>query len=188
VSDVRPPILDEAALSAEQQAIFDRIRSGPRGLVEGPLRVWLQSPGLAEPAQALGAYCRYGTSLPPRLSELAILLVGAYWRSGFEWHVHAPIAERAGLSPSIIESIKNGATPAFTAPDERALHGFVSELLQTKQVSDRAYARAVAQFGLPTVVELVGVLGYYTLISMTINAFRVPVPEGETEPFADGSS
>ena len=91
----RPPVLDEDRLTAEQQAVFDDIRSGPRGLVEGPLRVWLQSPAFAERAQKLGAFCRYGTRLPARLSELAIVIVGAHWRSGFEWSVHAPIAANA---------------------------------------------------------------------------------------------
>ncbi|MEI2734951.1 MAG: carboxymuconolactone decarboxylase family protein [Rhodoblastus sp.] len=99
----RLPDLDPATLDAEQKRIHDEIASGPRGKVEGPLRVWLTSAGLADKAQALGAFCRYGTSLPPRLSELAILVTGAYWRAGFEWHVHAPIGVAAGLDPQAVE-------------------------------------------------------------------------------------
>lgn len=179
----RPPVLDEANLTAAQQEVFDAIRSGPRGVVEGPLRVWLHSPALAQPAQRLGAFCRYGTRLPARLSELAIITVGAHWRSGFEWHVHAPIARKAGIAAEAIEAIRTGAAPMLTAPDERAVHDFSRELLETRQVSDRAYDMAVRQIGLEAVVELVGLLGYYTLISMTINAFRVPLPAGASEPF-----
>ena len=180
----RPPLLDEARLTPEQQSVFDRIRSGPRGRVEGPLRVWLQSPVLAEHAQALGAFCRYGARLPPRLSELAILIVGAHWRSGFEWHVHAPIAAREGVKADAIEAIRCGQAPQLTEKDEQALYAFSVELLNTKEVSDSTYAMAVTQFGVEATVELVGILGYYTIISMTINAFRVPVPEGAIEPFA----
>jgi 4-carboxymuconolactone decarboxylase len=180
----RPPILDEARLTPEQQTVFDAIRSGPRGLVEGPLRVWLQSPALAAPAQALGAFCRYGTRLPPRLTELAIITVGAHWRSGFEWHVHAPIAAQAGISQAAIEAIRTGGAPALAEQDERVVHQFTRELLENKQVSQAAYAAAEAEIGVAGCVELVGVLGYYTLISMTINAFHVPVPPGAEEPFA----
>jgi 4-carboxymuconolactone decarboxylase len=179
----RPPELHEAELTPEQRIVFEKIRSGPRGLVQGPLRVWIQSPQLAERAQALGAYCRYGTRLPGRLSELAILTVGAHWRSGFEWHVHAPIALAAGLSSDAVEAIRTGAAPSFVEEDETAVYRFAHELLETKRVSAKTYAAAVARLGLETVVDLVGILGYYTLISMTINAFDVPVPQGAKEPF-----
>jgi 4-carboxymuconolactone decarboxylase len=179
----RPPVLDEARLTAAQQEVFDAIRAGPRGVVEGPLRVWLQSPALAETAQRLGAFCRYGTRLPARLSELAIITVGAHWRSGFEWYVHAPIAQRAGIPAEAIEAIRTDGAPALTQADERAVYEFCRELLETRQVSDRAYDIAVRQLGLEAVVELVGLLGYYTLISMTINAFHVPLPSGASEPF-----
>lgn len=180
----RPPVLDESALTPDQQQVFDSIRSGPRGVVEGPLRVWLQNPGLARQAQALGAYCRYGTSLSPRLSELAILTVGAHWRSGFEWHVHHPIALKAGVPPEAADAIRAGRDPALQDPDDVVVHRFSRELLETRQVSDATYAAAVDRLGLARVVDLVGVLGYYTLISMTINAFHVPVPPGAAEPFA----
>jgi 4-carboxymuconolactone decarboxylase len=181
---VRPPILDESRLTPEQKAVFDRIRSGPRGLVEGPLRVWLISPDLADKAQALGAFCRYGTRLPPRLSELAILVVGAHWRSGFEWHVHAPIALKAGVSQSTVDAIHAGKEPPELTAEERAIYRFARELLETRLVSPATYSAAVEAFGVEVVVELVGILGYYTLISMTINAFEVPVPAGAKEPFA----
>ncbi|MBH0237708.1 carboxymuconolactone decarboxylase family protein [Methylobrevis albus] len=180
----RPPVLDEAALNPEQKRVHDEILSGPRGIVEGPLRVWLMSPKLADRAQALGAFCRYDTKLPPRLSELAILVTGAFWKAGFEWAVHCPIALKAGVDPAVAEAIRTGAEPVFTAEDDAVVYAFARELHTTRQVTNATYDRAIAALGLETTVELVGVLGYYTLISMTINAFHVPLPEGAPDPFA----
>lgn len=180
----RMPELDPATLSPEQRKVYDAILSGPRGHVVGPLRVWLQSAELADRAQALGAFCRFGTGLPPRLSELAILVTGAYWQAGFEWHAHAPIGLKAGLDAATIEAIRRGQTPTLAKSDEAAVYGFAKELLDTRKVSDVTYRRAVAELGQKAVVELVGILGYYGLISMTINAFEVPLPEGAPQPFA----
>jgi 4-carboxymuconolactone decarboxylase len=184
----RPPVLDEAHLTADQQAVFDEIRSGPRGLVEGPLRVWLQSPAFAERAQKLGAFCRYETRLPARLSELAIVVVGAHWRSGFEWSVHAPIAANAGVDFEVLEAIRVGAWPSIIRADERAVYRFSQELLETKRISEDAYKEVVELVGTEGAIELVGILGYYTLICMTINAFEIPTADGKPEPFHFGES
>ncbi len=180
----RLPDLDPDHMSPEQREAYQAILASPRGVVQGPLLAWLQSPMLAQRAQELGAYCRYGTTLPPRLSELAILVTGAYWRAGFEWHVHAPIGVQAGLDPHAVEALRGGAEPRFALEDERAVFRFATELLHTRAVSDPTYREAEAVLGARAVVELVGILGYYGLISMTINAFRVPVPAGAPEPFA----
>jgi 4-carboxymuconolactone decarboxylase len=180
----RLPDFDPDKLSPEQRQVYDVVVAGPRGRVVGPVRVWLQSPKLAAHAQALGAFCRFGTSLPPRLSELTILLSGAHWQAGFEWHAHAPIALGAGLDARAIEAIRIGKPPNLTKRDEAAVYAFAKELLDTQKVSDATYERAVAELGLTAVVELVGVLGYYGLISMTINAFEVSLPDGVQQPFA----
>lgn len=179
----RLPDLTPETMSADQKRVHDMIASGPRGVVEGPLRIWLHSPELAERAQALGAFCRYGTSLPARLSELAILVTGAHWRAGFEWHIHAPIAIKTGIAPEAAEALRTGATPHFAAEDEAATHALASELLATHTVSDATYARARAALGDRGVVDLVAVLGYYGFISMTINAFAVALPPGTPNPF-----
>lgn len=181
----RTPELDIANLSSEQTLVYDAIRSGPRGVVQGPLKVWLQSAALADKAQALGAFCRYGTSLPPRLSELAILVMGAHWQAGFEWAAHAPIALQAGVDATAIEAIRTCKTPEFSDHAARCVHAFAFELVSKRRVSDATYADAVAALGQKAVVELVGILGYYTLISMTIVAFDVPLPAGAADPFAD---
>jgi 4-carboxymuconolactone decarboxylase len=177
-----PDIIIEE-LTPEQRRVYDAILTSPRGRVEGPLRIWLRSPELAERAQNLGAFCRFGTSLPARLSELAILITGAHWKAGFEWWAHAPIALRAGLEQPIIDALRSGEAPRFINSDEAAVYAFTSELLTTRRVSDATYKRAVDEFGTKTVVELVGILGYYSLISMTIVAFEVALPAAEADPF-----
>lgn len=171
----RLPTLDPANLTAEQKAIHDAIAAGPRGKVQGPLAVWLHSPGLADNAQRLGAFCRFGTSLEPRLSELAILVTGRVWSAQFEWAVHKPIALRAGLSEAVVEAIRNRSTPPFERDDERVVHDFARALHVDRKVPQALYDEAVATLGVTGVVDLVGILGYYTLISMTINAFNVPL-------------
>ena len=179
----RLPDLVPEQLTPEQRRVHDAILSGPRGVVQGPLRVWLNSPELADRSQALGAFCRYGTTLPPRLSELAIVTTGAYWKAGFEWAVHAPIALEAGLDPQAVEAIRKGEPPQLDRADEAALYAFARELLHNRKVSEATYQRAEAELGGRALVDLVGILGYYGLISMTIVAFEVPVPEGTPEPF-----
>ena len=133
----RLPELDPEKFSPEQKKVHEAILAGPRGRVVGPLKVWLKNPGLAEHAQALGAYCRFNSSLPPRLSELAICVTGSHWKANYEWFAHAPLAIKAGIDPAAIEAIRTGATPKFTKSDEQAIYDFASELVKTKRVSAR---------------------------------------------------
>jgi 4-carboxymuconolactone decarboxylase len=176
-----PPAPD--SMEPAQRLVHDAIIAGPRGKVEGPLGVWLHSAELADRAQALGAFCRYGSTLPPHLSELAILVTGAFWRAGFEWHVHAPIAEGAGIAPAAIAAIRRGEAVTFEDPAAQAVHDVARELWTTQDLSDATYLQAEVVLGTRAMVDLVGVLGYYGLISMTIKAFRVRVPDGAEEPF-----
>lgn len=178
--------INPASLSEAQRAIYDRIKAGPRGDVPAPLRVWLRSAEFAERAEALGAFCRYGTSLPPRLSELAILVMAAHWKAAYEWQVHAPIAHAQGVSVATSEKLRVGATPDSLQPDEAAVYRFAHELLNDRSVSAETYAFAAAILGEQAIVELVGLLGYYTLISMTIVAFELPQQETAQRLFSDG--
>ncbi len=180
----RLPDIAAAPMTDAQRRVHDMIASGPRGVVEGPLRIWLHSPELAERAQALGAFCRYGSSLPAKLSELAILVTGAHWRAAFEWHIHAPIAIRAGVSAEAAEAIRTGRDPVLPDPAEAAVYAFATELLRQRSVSDATFARARDVLGAVAVVDLVAVLGYYGFISMTLNAFDVALPAGTLPPFA----
>src|SRR5580704_3287884 len=157
--------LDPAALDETQQRIWREIASGPRGNVPPPLQIWLKSPALAENAQRLGAFARYGTSLPARLSELAILMTARHYTAHYEWHHHEVFARKAGLAPDIIAAIAARKPPNFVHDDERVVYDFASVFYRTHAVDDATYARAVASFGEKGVVELVGIMGYYALIS-----------------------
>ena len=168
-----------AEMSAEQRTVHDRIASGPRGGVRGPLALWLHRPELADKAQALGRYCRYETCLPPRLSELAILTTARIWDAAYEWQAHLQPAREAGLSEEVIVALGEDMTPTFGSPDEEQVYSFTSELNLTRAVSDDLYARTLAVLGPDATVDLVGVLGYYSLISMTIKAFEVLPPGGD---------
>ncbi len=172
-------------LAPDERRVWDMIASGPRGRVEGPLRIWVKSPGLAETAQALGAFCRFGSSLVPRLSELAILITGAHWKAKFEWHSHLPLALAAGLSEAVAENIRLGQKPAFEREDEAAVYAFATDLITTRRLSEATYQRAIAALGERGTIDLVGILGYYALVSMTLNAFEVPLPDGVSDPFAE---
>lgn len=164
-------------LTQAQKQIYDEIASGPRGRVRGPLAVWLARPDFADKAQKLGQYARYDTVLPPRLSELAILLMARIWAAEFEWWAHRKIAENAGISKEIVDSIQIGKKPAYDAEDEKIVHDFTVNLYCNKKIDDDIYRQATKLLGEEGVVDLVGILGYYTLISMTINVFQVETPQ-----------
>ena len=181
----RLPELDPDAMSPEQRQVHDAIAQGPRGNVRGPFHAWLRSPELCRRAQELGAFCRFGSSLPPRLSELAILTVARHTTCQVEWYLHEPIARDAGLPDDAIEAIGNGRPPEFTHEDERAVHAAVTELLETHRLSDETYADALAPLGERGVVDLVGIVGYYVLVALTLNGFEVPVPDGAPPPLPD---
>lgn len=178
MSRLNPP--DPATYSSTQQEVHDAITSGPRGAVVGPLGVWLWRPELAQRAQTLGQYCRYDSSLPKRLSELAILITGRYWGSEFEWQHHKPIALDAGLDENIVEAIRKGDTPSFSNDDEQCVYDLAMSLYQERRVPEAIYQSAMKILGQDAVVDLVGVLGYYAFISMTINVFEVDA-DGENE-------
>ena len=181
----RLPDFQPATASDEQKAVLHDILIGPRGNLNGPFLGWIFSPELAQNAQKLGAFCRYKTGLPLRLSELAILVTAARWRSQAEWHIHHPIALDAGLPAATAEAIRDGVEPVFESDDDALVYAFANELYDTRRVSDATFARAEERFGHAVVVNLVALLGYYALVAMTLNTFGMRA-EGQTElPFAE---
>ena len=181
--------LTEAEMTAQQRAIAaDMLQSRGKGAIGGPFGVFLHAPDYGDLAQKLGAHCRYRTAVPPRLSEFAILVLARFWRAQYEWYVHAPIAEKAGVAPKTIKDLQAGRAPKSAPKDERAIYEFISELHKTKRVSDEVYARLHAVLGDVGMVEFTGILGYYTLIAMTLNVFRVPLPAGAALPFRERAS
>ncbi len=176
----RLPVLEETELNDAQRTLLAALRSGPRGkslTVRGPFAAWMHAPEFGLLAQALGAHCRYGTALPARLSEFAILCTARTWRAQYEWYAHAPMAEKAGVKPKTIADLRAGREPKSAPKDERAIYAFVQELYKTRRVSDRTYKRVNALIGDQATVELTGICGYYALISMTLNVFRMLPPE-----------
>jgi 4-carboxymuconolactone decarboxylase len=161
-------------LSDEQKEIHDTIVNGPRGHVVGPLRIWLNNPKLAKSAQTVGAYARYGTSLPQSLSELAIITTGRVWSSAFEWEHHAPLAIEGGIDRDHVKTISLGKRPVFEDVNEQAVFDFAAEANVLKNVTDKTYKTLVDNLGETAAIDIVGICGYYSLISMTLNVFKVP--------------
>ena len=189
----RMTLLTPAELKSEQLRVYEAIGAGPRGGsiaspsggLMGPFNAWLRSPGLADPAQKLGAFLRFQTTLPARLSELAILITARHWSAQFEWHAHEPLARKGGLAPEIIAAIKARQRPPFANDDEELVYDFCTAVYETRGVDERTYKAAVAAFGEQGVVELVGLLGYYAFVSMTLNVFEAPLPDGVAPPLSD---
>ncbi len=173
----RHAALNLASLTDPQRRVVDQVRAGRRGTVPANVVAWLPSPELARRAAALGEFVRYETSLGPRLSELAILVVARHWSCAYEWAVHAGEADAAGVPATVIEAVGRGAAPALTGVD-LVVHEFTRELVRTGRVGDGLHGRAVAALGEAGVVELVAVVGYYTLVAFTLNASDVPAPAG----------
>ncbi len=176
--------LQQSDMTDAQRKAYDGIVSGPRGGARGPFNALLRSPDLADRVQRVGEYVRFNSSLPARLNELAILVVARYWSAQYEWYAHRELALAAGLDAKIADEISLGRRPAGMKDDEAVIYDFCTELHQKKSVSDANYAAALEKFGERGVIDLVGVSGYYTLVSMILNVDRHPLPEG-VEPLPD---
>lgn len=178
--DRMPPIPDEN-LTAEQAAgvaeLIEVRGYGP----EGPWVPLLRSPEVLSRTRAMGDYLRFRSSLPPRLSEFLILLTAREWTQQYEWYAHHRIALDVGLDRDIVEALAEGRPPEGLMEDEAVLYAFFRELNDDKAVSDATYARALELFGEKGVIDTVGIIGYYTLLAMTMNTARTPTP-GPSEP------
>jgi 4-carboxymuconolactone decarboxylase len=173
--DRMPPIPKALWTDAQQKAAveFATMRGQE---VFGPFAVMLRSPEVMLRAAAMGDYMRYRTSLPPALNELIILIVARHWSQQFEWYIHQPMALKAGLSPQIVAAVSKGRRPEAMSSDEAIVYEFATELLRLQNVSDSTYARAVERFGEPGVIDMIGVAGYYSFLSMMMNTARTAVP------------
>jgi 4-carboxymuconolactone decarboxylase len=183
MSEPRFTPLTPETMTADQKRVADAIQSGPRGAgLRGPFNALLRSPELCDLVQRLGAFVRFGTSIPPRLNEMAIIMAGRKWTAQYEFYAHRRLALEAGLSPAIADAIAANQRPASLAKDEETVYDFVSELLATGRVSDPTFQRVHDTFGERGIVDLVGAVGYYSLVSMTLNVAQVPLPAGVTPP------
>jgi 4-carboxymuconolactone decarboxylase len=183
--DRLPPIPAERLTDAQKKAIQEFEAARKTGL-SGPFWPLLRSPEVMSRARAMGDYLRFTSVLPPRLSEFAIIITARQWTQNYEWDVHAPLAEKGGLKPSVIAAIAEGRRPDGMAEDEDVLYTFCDELHRNKSISDVTYARALKTFGEQGIIDIVGISGYYTTLAMVLNTARTPVPPGHTpglQPF-----
>jgi len=176
---------DPANLSEAQARVFEAIKSGPRGSVAAPFRLLLHSPELADRVQHLGAFVRYDSSLPKRLSELAILITARKWNSPFEWHHHVRDGLAGGVPAAEIEAISERRRPDFDDPKAEAVYDFCTELHTDLAVSEPTFERARMSLGEVGIVDLIGIIGHYSLVAMLLNTFEVPEPEGTKIPLSD---
>jgi 4-carboxymuconolactone decarboxylase len=182
---MRLPKLSYEELSPEQKVAWDEVVAGPRGKMHGPFFIWLHSPELLSRGQELGLYARFQSSLPPRLSEMCILITASHWKAAGEWIDHAPIARNLGVDADALEALRKGQPAKFKQNDEIAVYELAQELLKNRELSDASYKRATDVLGTRGVLDVVAVLGYYGLIAMSMKAFKMVPDAGTPDPFAD---
>ncbi len=177
--------ISAAEMNPAQKRVHDQVVSGKRGNFGGPFQLLIRAPEICEHAARLGEHLRWGTALDARLSELAIITTARFWRAQYEWYAHAPLAEKAGVPAAAVEAIRTDGTPVFAAEDEALVYRLCTEIFRTQRLSDQSFNAAIAAFGETGLVEIIGIIGYYTLIGNTLNVFQVALPEGQTPPFPE---
>jgi 4-carboxymuconolactone decarboxylase len=183
--DRMPPIPKEKMTEAQKKAA-DELAAGPRGAASlaGPFVPLLRSPEYMSRLQKTGEYVRFQNSIGQKLTEFVILLTARQWTQQYEYDAHQPTALKAGVKQEFITAIADGRRPTGMAADEEAAYDFCTELRQNHSVSDATYARAVGKFGEQGVIDMTGLVGYYTTLAMIMNVSRAPLPEGKKAPLA----
>jgi 4-carboxymuconolactone decarboxylase len=184
----RLPPLDVDALTPEQTEIYNRIASGARGGVRGPFTALLHSPALAGLVEQLGVYLRYRCAVPERLRELVILIVASRWQCDYEWFAHAPLARRIGHGEEVISAIGRAEVPDMPDVAETAVLRFARALVHEGTVDQPTYSVVSDFLGEQGTVDLGGLVGYYTLLAMTLNAHQVAAPPDADIPWRQTSS
>jgi 4-carboxymuconolactone decarboxylase len=174
-----PPLASEVMTEAQRKAAAE-LSAGPRGGVKGPFVALLRSPELMDRLQKVGEYLRYHSVLDRKVNEFLVLITSRHWTQQFEWFVHVPLALKEGLKPAIVEALSEGRRPPQMSDDEEIAYDFCDELFRTRGVSEATYQRAVAKFGEQGVLEIIGVAGYFSMISMVMNVAHTPPPEDKT--------
>jgi 4-carboxymuconolactone decarboxylase len=177
VGDRFKPMIWDQMNDMQKKMTMDTL-TGPRRGLGGPFNVLLRSPEMGDLAMKFGEYSRFRPEIPAKLRELAIIVTARHWTAHFEWYAHRSAAAQAGLSADIITAIANRKRPTGMQPDEEAVYNFANELLETKQVSDATFKAVVDRFGEKGVVDIIGVMGWYQMVSMLLNVDRYPLPNG----------
>jgi len=179
----RFPDLSPDRMTDAQKRVAEAIKSGPRGGIRGPFAVLLRSPELADRVQKLGEHLRFHSSLPARLNEFAIIINARFWESKYEWFAHRPLAVQAGLADAIADAVAKGQRPEGMKEDEALVYDFCTTLHRRHFVDDALFERATSVLGDQGVLDLIGVSGYYTLVSMVLNVAEIPLPAGTPPPW-----
>jgi 4-carboxymuconolactone decarboxylase len=171
-------------LTPAQKEYADLIAAPPRNakFVNPPYRAYIRNPDLAPRLSALSEYLRWNTSLPPRLSELAILITARQWTAQYEWFAHYPLALKGGLDPKVANDISAGKRPDTMKDDEAALYDLAMALYRDKKVSDPVYKAALEKFGERGIMDIIGIIGYYDLVSMTLITMQAEAPNDSVPP------
>ena len=181
---MRIKLLSPGEMSAEQQQTYDEAIAGKRGSAPPPMMAWLNSPEMARHATRLGETVRFNTMFPAELSEIAILVTARHWTAHYEWYAHKRLALQGGLKPEIIDAIRDRRAPEFDDPKGRMIYDVAKSLHEAHGLTKGLYDEAVKLLGERGLVEVIGLCGYYTLVSMTLNAFEFDLPDGEVSELA----
>ena len=171
--------LSPGEMSDDQKGIYAESVAGKRGTVVPPLRAWIHAPEMARHASRLGAFLRYDTTLGPRLSELAILVTARHWSAQFEWYAHKKMALDGGLDPKIIDAIRDRRTPSISDAKQQVIYDVARLLHEARGLPKPLYDAAMQTIGERGLAEVIGLCGYYTMVSMTLNTYEFPLPDGE---------
>lgn len=181
---MRLSIIEPKDMNDRQQEVSARVAER-RGAVRGPFRVWLHSPELCERVDALGAFVRFESSLPLRLRELSLLMASRHWDAQYSWNAHVDKAIEGGIPPEAVHAIAERRQPEFERDEDDAFYRFCHELLEEHFVREDTFRRAEKHFGAEGLVDAVGSLGNFSMLSMCLNAFEVDLQPDRTPPFPD---
>jgi 4-carboxymuconolactone decarboxylase len=176
---MRLKLLSPDEMSADQRQTYDESISGKRGAPPPPMMAWLNSPEMARHATRLGEVMRFDTVFPARISEIAILVTARHWTAHYEWFAHKRLALKGGLDPKIIDDIRDRRTPQFDDPKAKLVYDVAKSLHEGHGIAKGLYNEAVEMVGERGIVEIIGLCGYYTMVSMTLNSFEFGLPDGE---------
>jgi 4-carboxymuconolactone decarboxylase len=181
---MRLKLLSPGEMSADQKETYDESIAGKRGAAPAPMMAWLNSPEMARHATRLGGVLRFDTVFPAKLSEIAILVTARHWTSHYEWYAHKRLALKGGMDPKIIEDIRDRRTPHFDDPKGQTIYDVAKSLHEARGLTPTLYDEAVKVLTLRGLVEVIGLCGYYTMVSMTLNTFEFDLPAGEVSELA----
>jgi 4-carboxymuconolactone decarboxylase len=181
---MRLKLLSPGEMSADQKQTYDESIAGKRGAPPAPMMAWLNSPEMARHATRLGGVLRFDTIFPAKLSEIAILVTARHWTSHYEWYAHKRLALKGGMDPKIIEDIRDRRTPHIDDPKGQMIYDVAKSLHEARGLTKALYDEAVEVLTLRGLVEIIGLCGYYTMVSMTLNTFEFDLPEAELSELA----